>query len=89
MPLDAEVASQILTESRESFAQVSRQRAAHVEENATHISHTQINLQALYGASAANLLTGISNQQANTQQALKSAGYFPTVVPIVQTPVEK
>lgn len=88
MPLDAEVASQMLlhaaqaysqeaVETRGALSQIARQRAAHVEEIATHISNTQTNLQTLYGATSANLLTGISNAQANAAQAQKLGLMFP------------
>jgi hypothetical protein len=87
MALDPETAAQITAETRESFAQISRARAAHAEEAATELTQVGTQLHALYGATAANMLTGIINQQANSQQALKSAGYFPTVLPIASTPV--
>lgn len=86
MALDAAVEAQIAAESRESFALMARGRAAHQEEMATAYSQVGVQQQSIYGALASNMLTGVVNQQANTQQALKSAGYFPTVLPITETP---
>lgn len=78
MALDPAVADQIAAESRESFAQIARQRAAHTEEVATGYSQVGLNLQSLYGAISATVLTGLTNAQANAQTSLKAAGYWPT-----------
>ncbi len=78
MAIDPEVASQISGESRESYAQLARQRAAHAEETATAYSQVGVQQQSLYGAMSASILTGMLNPQANADTALKAAGFWPT-----------
>ena len=78
MALDPEVAAQISAESRESFALIARQRAAHAEEVATGYSQVGVQQQSLNPAMSASMLTGIINQQANAETALKNSGFYPT-----------
>lgn len=80
MPIDPEIAAQISAESRETFSQTARMLMVHAEQVGTGYGQVGVQQQSLYAALSSNMLTGVVNQQANTQQALKAASTFPLVV---------